>query len=196
MFNDKVMLFSLIASTSVHLATFVSLPDFKSKTGLKTEQYIEVEHFEMPKVMVRAKESLKKKDTDPFSQEKNRIPTEEKIISDDNILEGIIKKEIEENYRPGMNLPSYAELLYQIIKYYFYCPDLKKGTTEKVRVEFSISRQGRLLSVDIPYGAGAKSHKLNIAALNAVTIASRHFPPLPQCVKKESQLFKVWILVE
>jgi len=199
MLKDKILVSFLAVSTSLHLGFFMPLPNFFSfKSEEKKKEYVEVEYYEIPKVMVRAKDSKVLKELDPFSKEnkKSLSKKDDEVIAKegDQDVTAEVEKLVKKSYYPGMDLPSYAELLYEIIKFYLIFPENKGPKKTKVRVEFSISETGNLMFIDIPYGEGNVDYNMNIASLNAVTLASKHFPPLPSCVKKSSQLFKVWIM--
>lgn len=191
----KTSLSCFFISCVFHAGILIGIPEIKRpKEEIKTEDVIEVEYFKTPKIMLRAKNS-KAKEADPFSKDtlNSQSLADDSVLEDEMISDLAAKKLVKKQYRAGMDELSYADLLGSMISCYLHKTVKTAGTNHRVRLEFTLLNDGSLLSFDIPYGYESHSEEFNLEVLNAITLASAYFPPLPDCVKKNTQNFSIII---
>lgn len=70
----------------------------------------------------------------------------------------------------------------------------KEGIEVAVRVVFSLNKEGKILSLEIPADNRSAHEAFNTAALDAVRRAASRFPPFPPAVQKPDQRFSFLLL--
>lgn len=194
--KKKTSMSFFLISCCFHAGIFIGIPDIKYPVTLKPkEQIIEVEYYEIPKVMLRAKDSKVLKG-DAFSEDiqNSEASTDKELLDDDLIADTKAQDIAKKAYKAGMDVPAYADMVQKMISCYIHKTIALDGKKCKVKVEFTIAKNGTLLNVNIPYGQESGYPDFDLDVLNAVTLASSFFPPLPKCVTKAEQNFFVYIM--
>lgn len=193
--SSKSSVSFFLISCCFHAGIFIGIPDIPhTLTPQPKENIIEVEYYEMPKIMVRAKDSKAKK-ADAFSDKSESSKSSSSSTqSEEAIADKKAQDLAKQAYDAGMDLPSYTDMVQQMISFYLHKTIELDGKKLKVKIEFTISSTGALLNVNIPYGYESASPDFDLDVLNAVTLASSFFPPLPECVSKSQQNFFVYIM--
>lgn len=194
--KNKTSLSFFLISCCFHAGIFVTLPQMptlKDQPKLQ-EKIIEVEYYPIPKVMVNAKNS-KAKNADAYSADtENAIASSEDSLNDEAMADSKAQELAKHTYSQGMDLPAYTDMVQQMISFYLHKNIVLDNKKYKVKIVFTIAKNGSLLNVNIPYGYESNSQNFDLDVLNAVTLASSFFPPLPACVTKSQQNFFVYII--